>query len=104
MRLVGERYERGEYFLAELIMAGVTMNEAMELIRPSLGGKELRRVGKVVIGTVEGDLHDIGKNMRRMLFQYMVMADIQKWCQSREPIAPPAHHPCRHIQWAATSE
>ena len=63
MRLVGERYERGEYFLAELVMAGVTMNEAMELVRPFLGRERIGCVGKVVIGTVEGDLHDIGKNI-----------------------------------------
>ena len=63
MRLVGERYECGEYFLAELVMAGVTMNEAMELVRPFLGGEGVGYVGKVVIGTVEGDLHDIGKNI-----------------------------------------
>ena len=63
MKLVGERYERGEYFLAELIMAGVTMNEAMELIRPALSRRQMKPAGKVVIGTVEGDLHDIGKNI-----------------------------------------
>jgi len=63
MRLVGERYELGEYFLAELVMAGVTMNEAMDLIRPVLDRKRRSYVGKVVIGTVEGDLHDIGKNI-----------------------------------------
>ena len=63
MRLVGERYERGEYFLAELVMAGVTMNEAMEFVRPFLGNEEVGYAGKVVIGTVEGDLHDIGKNI-----------------------------------------
>ncbi len=63
MRLVGERYERGEYFLAELVMAGVTMSEAMEPVRPFLNNVEVGYVGKVVIGTVEGDLHDIGKNI-----------------------------------------
>ena len=63
MRLVGERYELGEYFLAELVMAWVTMNEAMHLIRPVLDRKRRSYVGKVVIGTVEGDLHDIGKNI-----------------------------------------
>jgi len=63
MRLVGERYEKGEYFLSELIMAGVTMNEALELIRPQLEQDAPEPVGTVVIGTVKGDLHDIGKNI-----------------------------------------
>jgi 5-methyltetrahydrofolate--homocysteine methyltransferase len=63
MRIVGERYEKGEYFLAELIMAGVTMNEALELIKPLLNEKRVERIGKAVIGTVMGDLHDIGKNI-----------------------------------------
>jgi len=63
MRLVGERYEGGEYFLSELIMAGVTMNEALDLIRPQLEHDAIEPIGKVVIGTVEGDLHDIGKNI-----------------------------------------
>lgn len=63
MSLVGERYEGGEYFLSELIMAGVTMNEALDLLRPQLEKDAMKPVGKIVIGTVEGDLHDIGKNI-----------------------------------------
>jgi methanogenic corrinoid protein MtbC1 len=62
MRLVGERYERGEYFLSELIMASLTMTEALELLTP-LRQTALEPIGTVVIGTVEGDLHDIGKNI-----------------------------------------
>jgi 5-methyltetrahydrofolate--homocysteine methyltransferase len=62
MRLVGERYERGEYFLSELIMASLTMTEALELLTPQLQ-TALEPIGTVVIGTVEGDLHDIGKNI-----------------------------------------
>jgi len=63
MRIVGMRYEGGEYFLSELIMAGVTMNEALDLIRPQLEQNATEPIGKVLIGTVEGDLHDIGKNI-----------------------------------------
>jgi len=63
MENVGSRYERGDYFLSELIMAATIMNEAMETLRPHLTGKSLEDSGKVVIGTVEGDLHDIGKNI-----------------------------------------
>lgn len=63
MEVVGEKYERGEFFLSELIMAGEIMKESMKILEPHLeaGGK----IGKetVVLGTVEGDLHDIGKNI-----------------------------------------
>ncbi len=63
MEIVGERYERGEYFLSELIMAGVTMREGMVLIEPYFKGQMSESRGKILIGTVEGDLHDIGKNI-----------------------------------------
>jgi methylmalonyl-CoA mutase cobalamin-binding domain/chain len=62
MEEVGKKYEVGEYFLADLIMAGETMKEAMRVLMPhiSAGGGGLR--GKIVLGTVAGDVHDIGKN------------------------------------------
>ena len=63
MDVVGEKYERNEYFLAELIMAGEVMKEGMKILEPHLKGGEIKKVGKVVIGTVRGDLHDIGKNI-----------------------------------------
>ncbi|TRO59710.1 cobalamin-binding protein [Candidatus Bathyarchaeota archaeon] len=63
MEIVGERYDRGEYFLSELIMAGVTMREGMVFIEPYIKGQTSETRGKILIGTVEGDLHDIGKNI-----------------------------------------
>lgn len=63
MQVVGERYEKGEYFLSELIMAGVTMREGMVLMEPYFKGQTSETRGKILIGTVEGDLHDIGKNI-----------------------------------------
>jgi len=63
MDIVGQKYEKNEYFLAELIMAGETMKEGMTVLEPYLKGAEIKRLGKVVIGTVRGDLHDIGKNV-----------------------------------------
>ena len=63
MEIVGEKYECNEYFLAELIMAGETMKEGMKVLEPYLKAGELKKIGKVVIGTVRGDLHDIGKNI-----------------------------------------
>ena len=65
IRRVGELWEEGEYFLPELIQGAEAMKAALETLRPSLGsshGKERRR-GCIVIGTVRGDLHDIGKSL-----------------------------------------
>lgn len=63
MEIVGERYEKGEYFLSELIMAGVTMKEATDMLRPLLKSGSSEVKGTALIGTVEGDLHDLGKNL-----------------------------------------
>jgi len=63
MEIVGQKYENNEYFLAELIMAGETMKEGMAVLEPHLKAGDMKAVGKVVIGTVRGDLHDIGKNV-----------------------------------------
>jgi 5-methyltetrahydrofolate--homocysteine methyltransferase len=63
MEIVGEKYEDGEFFLSELIMAGVTMNDGMDLVKPLLKSEDTKSLGRVIIGTVEGDLHDIGKNI-----------------------------------------
>ena len=58
---VGTRYERKEYFLMELILAGNIANEALETLKPYFPSKGAGSMGKVVIGTVFGDLHTIGK-------------------------------------------
>ncbi len=64
MSIVGQRYEQGTYFLPELIMAGEILRQITETIKPQLAkAPELKRYGKVVIGTVAGDIHDIGKNI-----------------------------------------
>ena len=63
MEIVGQKYEEGEYYLAELIMAGETMKEGMTILEPHLKGEEVTSAGKCIIGTVKGDLHDIGKNV-----------------------------------------
>jgi len=64
MGIVGQRYEEGTYFLPELILAGVMLNQIAEMVKPKLATEaEVERHGKVVIGTVEGDIHDIGKDI-----------------------------------------
>jgi methanogenic corrinoid protein MtbC1 len=64
MDRVGKRFEKGEYFLPELIMAGEILRKISEFARPKLtDGLKEERKGKVIIGTVEGDIHDIGKDI-----------------------------------------
>src|SRR3972149_2267680 len=60
---VGQRFECNEYFVPELLIAARAMKIALELITPLLVAKGTQPVGRVVIGTVQGDLHDIGKNL-----------------------------------------
>jgi methanogenic corrinoid protein MtbC1 len=64
MDLVGKRYEEGAYFLPELMLAGEMLNQITELVKPKLAeAPEVETQGKVLIGTVHGDIHDIGKNI-----------------------------------------
>jgi methanogenic corrinoid protein MtbC1 len=64
MDIVGQRYDKGEYFLPELMLAGEMMNQITDMIKPELAKlPEVKRHGKVLIGTVDGDIHDIGKNI-----------------------------------------
>jgi methylmalonyl-CoA mutase cobalamin-binding domain/chain len=68
MRRVGERYEQGRYFLSGLIMAGEIFREVIELMQPLLEVQTSKQAsGRVVLGTVQGDIHDIGKDMVGML-------------------------------------
>lgn len=60
---VGRRYEANEYFVPELLISARAMKASLELIRPLLTAKGAEPAGRVVIGTVKGDLHDIGKNL-----------------------------------------
>jgi 5-methyltetrahydrofolate--homocysteine methyltransferase len=63
MEAVGQKFAQGEYFLSELIWAGEIMKEAMVILAPHYNAAERDYAGRVVIATVEGDLHDIGKNI-----------------------------------------
>ncbi len=65
LRIVGERFGSGEAFLAELVVAAEAMKQALKVLEPAISksSREKKTVGKVLIGTVEGDIHDIGKNI-----------------------------------------
>jgi methanogenic corrinoid protein MtbC1 len=65
---VGKRYEEGEYFISGLIMSGEIFREVMEILQPHMVTiPEPASLGKVLIGTVAGDIHDIGKNIVSLL-------------------------------------
>jgi len=63
MGVVGEKFSSGEYFLPDMLMAARAMTAALEILKPLLEGTSMATMGRVVIGTVEGDMHDIGKNV-----------------------------------------
>jgi methanogenic corrinoid protein MtbC1 len=65
MEIVGKRFAGGEYFLPELVFSGELLKEVTELVKPHLtqSTAQVKKLGKVVIGTVAGDIHDIGLNI-----------------------------------------
>ena len=69
MKAVGDEYESGERFIPEMLFSANSMKKAMDLLRPLLMKSGVRMKGKVVIGTVEGDIHDIGLNLVTMMLE-----------------------------------
>ena len=69
MDIVGERMETGEMFIPEVLMSAQAMGEAVEILKPLLAEGETSTAGRVIIGTVKGDLHDIGKNLVVMMME-----------------------------------
>lgn len=63
MTEVGQLFERGEFYVPEMLIAARAMKTGLTLLRPHLAAANVQAIGKVVIGTVQGDLHDIGKNL-----------------------------------------
>lgn len=69
MASIGERFSRKEIYVPQMLMAAKAMNGAMKHIKPYFQSGETRRKGKFIIGTVAGDLHDIGKNLVSMMIE-----------------------------------
>jgi 5-methyltetrahydrofolate--homocysteine methyltransferase len=69
MAVVGERFKRSEMFVPEVLMAAKAMTEGLNIIKPLLAGEDAKGKGTVVLGTVKGDLHDIGKRIVAMMFE-----------------------------------
>jgi 5-methyltetrahydrofolate--homocysteine methyltransferase len=66
---VGARFERGDFFVPEMLIAGRAMAGALEVLRPLLAETGAESIGKIVMGTVKGDVHDIGKNLVNIMFE-----------------------------------
>jgi 5-methyltetrahydrofolate--homocysteine methyltransferase len=69
MDIVGEKFRRDEFFMPEVLISARAMQAGMDILRPKLIETGARLVGKIVLGTVKGDLHDIGKNLVAMLME-----------------------------------
>jgi len=69
MDIVGEKMQAGEMFIPEVLRSATSMNIALEILKPLLSAGDITASGKVVIGTVKGDLHDIGKNLVKMMLE-----------------------------------
>ena len=66
---VGRRFEEGDFFVPEMLIAARAMQAGMQLLKPHLAESDVKSAGKVAIGTVKGDLHDIGKNLVAMMLE-----------------------------------
>jgi len=69
MDVVGEKFRRDEFFMPEVLIAARAMQAGMDILRPKLVETGVKLAGKVVLGTVKGDLHDIGKNLVGMMLE-----------------------------------
>jgi 5-methyltetrahydrofolate--homocysteine methyltransferase len=69
MAQVGQLFEDGEYFVPEMLISARAMQAGLTLLKPALKSEDVKSSGKVIIGTVKGDLHDIGKNLVAMMME-----------------------------------
>ena len=69
MSVVGDKFKKNEFYIPEVLIAARAMKMGMGVLKPHLVGKEAEGKGKVIIGTVQGDLHDIGKNLVGMMLE-----------------------------------
>lgn len=69
MDVVGARFKKGEMFVPEVLMAARAMSAGINLVKPHIAETDIPSLGKVLVGTVKGDLHDIGKNLLAMMME-----------------------------------
>lgn len=69
MNVVGDKFKKNEFYIPEVLIAARAMKQGMEILKPVLSTSNVKAIGKIVIGTVKGDLHDIGKNLVSMMME-----------------------------------
>ena len=69
MAVVGDRFSKGDIYVPEMLLAARAMKAALVKVKPLLVGQKLNTLGKIVVGTVQGDMHDIGKNLVAMMLE-----------------------------------
>ena len=69
MSVIGEKFKNNEVFVPEVLIAARAMNQGVAILKPLLAAEGVKATGKVCIGTVQGDLHDIGKNLVKMMME-----------------------------------
>lgn len=69
MDVIGEKFRNNEIFIPEVLIAARAMNQSLEIVKPLLASSGIKAKGKACIGTVQGDLHDIGKNLVKIMFE-----------------------------------
>jgi corrinoid protein of di/trimethylamine methyltransferase len=69
METVGDLYDQQEYFVPELLMAADALYAGLDILKPHIKEEDVKNMGQVVIGTVQGDVHDIGKNIIKLMFE-----------------------------------
>ena len=69
MSIIGEKFKKNEVYVPEVLIAARAMHAGMDVLRPKLVETGVKNIGKVAIGTVKGDLHDIGKNLVKMMLE-----------------------------------
>ena len=69
MTEVGSRFERGEFFVPEMLVSAKAMESGLDILRPALESNDFQGTGTVIVGTVKGDLHDVGKNLVAMMLR-----------------------------------
>ena len=69
MSVIGVKFKNNEVYVPEVLIAARAMNAGMDILKPKLTETGVQNIGKIVIGTVSGDLHDIGKNLVRMMLE-----------------------------------
>lgn len=69
MEIVGAKFSAGEYFVPDMLLSAQAVKTGMKILEPLLVGEESKKAGTVILGTVKGDMHDIGKNLVKMMLE-----------------------------------